>query len=410
MMTGLAFIPMMIFVSAGVDYGRILSAQTALQAAADSAALNIAQTGSNLTASQMQTQAQTLISAAFYNPSTSNMNVTISATGGAAKTYQLKATVDFQPSLLRIIGYNTIPISATVTSQAKSNARTRISLVLDNSGSMSQAGKMTALKGAANSFLTTMQSAASTAADVYISIIPFVDVVNVGSTNAAASWVDWSEWDSGSFWLSGWQRTSASNHASWGGCIADRGNSSGPASGAYDTNVSAPIAGNTATLFPASVPAACPVSVLPLTNDFTALSNEINGMAANGNTNQAIGFAHGWMSLVGGGPYPTPPVEQTGYVYKKYIIILSDGLNTVDRWYNNQSSIDARQLLTCTNIKAAGITIYSIQVNTGGDPTSSILQSCASDTTKFFQISSASQMPAIFSNIAGQINQLTLTN
>ena len=166
MITGLAFIPLMIFISAGVDYDRILSAQTALQAAADSAALSIAQTGSTLTASQMQTQAQTLISAAFYNPSTSNMNVTISATGSSAKTYQLKTTVDFQPSLLRIIGYNTIPISASVTSQAKSNARTRIALVLDNSGSMSQAGKMTALQGAANSFLTTMQASAATSEDV----------------------------------------------------------------------------------------------------------------------------------------------------------------------------------------------------------------------------------------------------
>ena len=90
------------------------------------------------------------------------------------------------------------------------------------------------------------------------------------------------------------------------------------------------------------------------------------------------------MSLVGGGPYPTPPVEATGYTYQKTIIILSDGLNTADRWYGYQSSIDARQLLTCNNIKAAGIKIYSIQVNTGGDPTSTILQSCASDASKFW--------------------------
>ena len=28
---------------------------------------------------------------------------------------------------------------------------------------------------------------------------------------------------------------------------------------------------------------------------------------------------------------------------------------------------------TCANIKAAGVTIYTIQVNTGGDPTSTLL-------------------------------------
>ena len=36
---------------------------------------------------------------------------------------------------------------------------------------------------------------------------------------------------------------------------------------------------------------------------------------------------------------------------------------------------------TCANIKAAGITIYTIQVNTGGDPTSTLLQNCASRPT-----------------------------
>ena len=33
--------------------------------------------------------------------------------------------------------------------------------------------------------------------------------------------------------------------------------------------------------------------------------------------------------------------------------------------------------MTCNNIKAAGITLYTMQVNTGGDPTSTLLQNCA---------------------------------
>ena len=63
------------------------------------------------------------------------------------------------------------------------------------------------------------------------------------------------------------------------------------------------------------------------------------------------------------------------YKYQQVIILLSDGLNTQDRWYT--STIDARSITrgssTCDNIKAAGITIYTIQVNTGGDPTSTLL-------------------------------------
>jgi hypothetical protein len=44
------------------------------------------------------------------------------------------------------------------------------------------------------------------------------------------------------------------------------------------------------------------------------------------------------------------------YQYQQIIILLTDGLNTQDRWYTSQSSIDARQQLTCNNINAAGIT------------------------------------------------------
>jgi hypothetical protein len=50
---------------------------------------------------------------------------------------------------------------------------------------------------------------------------------------------------------------------------------------------------------------------------------------------------------------------------------LTDGLNTQDRRYSSQSSINNRQQKTCDNIKAAGLTMYTVQVNTGGDATSS---------------------------------------
>ena len=42
------------------------------------------------------------------------------------------------------------------------------------------------------------------------------------------------------------------------------------------------------------------------------------------------------------------------------------------------------------NIKAAGITSYAVQVNHGWGPTSSLLQNCASDSTKFWMLTSAS--------------------
>ena len=65
----------------------------------------------------------------------------------------------------------------------------RVALVLDNTGSMADNGKITALV-AHNNLLTQLSSAATTNGDVYVSIIPFVKDVNLGSSNYTASWID----------------------------------------------------------------------------------------------------------------------------------------------------------------------------------------------------------------------------
>jgi hypothetical protein len=134
----------------------------------------------------------------------------------------------------------------------------------------------------------------------------------------------------------------------------------------------------------------------------------VNNMSPAGYTNQNIGVAHGWMSLVGGGPYPTPPAKDPNYTYNEVIILLTDGLNTENRWYTDQTSIDARQQLTCTAVKAAGITLYTVQVNTGGDPTSTLLQNCASTTDKFFLVTSSSGIGTIFNQIGTNLSKLRI--
>jgi hypothetical protein len=92
--------------------------------------------------------------------------------------------------------------------------------------------------------------------------------------------------------------------------------------------------------------------------------------------------------------------------YKEVIILLTDGLNTEDRWYTNQRSIDARQKITCHNVRTAGITVYTVQVNTNGDPTSALLQYCASPADKFSILTSASQIITTFDCIGRELTKL----
>jgi len=144
---------------------------------------------------------------------------------------------------------------------------------------------------------------------------------------------------------------------------------------------------------------------MPLSYDWAALKAKIDTLAPTGNTNQSIGLAWGWQTLSYGDPF-NAPAKDPNYVYKDALVILSDGLNTQNRWTTSASSIDARERTLCDNAKAANVTIYTVQVNTGGDPTSAVLQYCAQNTSSFYLITSASQTASVFSQIGTQLSKL----
>ena len=133
-------------------------------------------------------------------------------------------------------------------------------------------------------------------------------------------------------------------------------------------------------------------------------------MVAAGSTNQTIGLSWGWQSQTPDVPLSAPPLpDHTGQI----MIILSDGLNTQDRWYgdgsNQSSQVDARMALACTNAKAAGFTIYAVYVDLNGTQgNSTVLQNCASDATKYFDLTSAQQIITTFNAIGVQITNLRI--
>jgi hypothetical protein len=86
---------------------------------------------------------------------------------------------------------------------------------------------------------------------------------------------------------------------------------------------------------------------------------------------------------VGVPPFNAPAKDTANYTYKDAIILLSDGLNTQNRWYSNAANIDARQKILCANAKASP---YTVQVDTGGDGESAVLKECANCTDKFYRI------------------------
>jgi uncharacterized protein YegL len=322
-----------------------------------------------------------------------------------------------------IFGFKEMTVSSSTTAKW-CYSRLRVALVLDNTGSMSHDGKMDALKTATKKLLTQLQGAATVDGDVYVSIVPFVKDVNLDRANYSANWIDWTEWNTknGTCSNSSYHSQSSctnnsgtwttADHSDWNGCVVDRGDTSQPNSANYDTNVVEPTTSISATLFAAEQYSSCPQAAMGLNFHWTDMATLVDDMTPAGNTNQAIGLALGWMSLVGGGPFTAPALDPN-YKYQQVIILLTDGQNTEDRWYSSHTNIDARQQMTCDNIKTARITLFTIQVNTGTDPTSTMLQNCASNSTgttdHFFLLTSADQIVTTFDSIGTELSQLRVS-
>lgn len=418
----IALVPLLGFVGAAVDYTRANAARSSMQAALDSTALMLSKDLSEglITSSQITTKAQSYFTALYTNSDAKSVAVsaTYTASSSMGSTIQVNGTGAVTTDFLKVAGFPNINFNSSSTA-AWGNVRMRVAMALDNTGSMADDGKMPAMQSAAKALVDQLSALAKTNGDIYISIIPFAKDVNVGASNYNQSWIDWTDWDAANgadectkkSKKTGNCKTWAwvpDDHDTWTGCVTDRDQD-------YDTKNTAPT--TTGTRFPAEEyvsggekfckPGNNPYlqPIMPLSYNWSALKTLIGNMQPTGNTNQGIGMAWAWMTLTQSDPY-NAPAKDPNYTYKDAIVLLSDGLNTQNRWYSNAAQIDARQKILCDNAKAAGITVYTVQVNTGGDATSAVLQYCASGPQNFYMVTSASQTASVFSSIGTSLSKL----
>ena len=429
-------VPIITFVGAAIDYSRANAARSSMQAALDSTALMVAKDLSQglITTSEITAKSQAYFAALYTNTDAQSTAVTATYTANTSlgSTVQVSGTGMITTDFMKVAGFPTLNFNTNSTA-AWGTVRMRVAMALDNTGSMAADGKIGALRTAASSLIDQLSALAKNPGDVYISIVPFAKDVNVGATNYNASWIDWTDWDNSNGSFGSCSSASYSNkssceshgktwtpdHTKWTGCVTDR-------TQPYDTQNTTPAASTVATLFPADEyyensehyckPGNTPPlqQIVPLSYDWASLKSTITAMQPTGGTNQPIGLAWAWETLQQTAPM-NAPAEDPNYTYAKAIILLSDGLNTEDRWpaYGNGNTqfggqIDARQRILCDNVKAQGITIYTVQVNTGhpADPTSSVLQYCASGLQNFFLVTSADQTLTVFNSIGTSLSKL----
>lgn len=203
----------------------------------------------------------------------------------------------------------------------------------------------------------------------------------------------------------------------------------------------------------------CPTPIVPLTSNDNTIQTNIAAMRHwnGGGTNQAEGLAWGWRVLS-----PTAPFTEGapyGPNVRKVIVLMSDGVNTnvgndpvlrtdysaynhLGTWTDLASGgllgqlingivrgilppqyrraitssgsyvtyVNQRQAQLCTNIKNAGIEIYTVLFREDDPTTMQMMRNCASGDDHFIHAENADELQDAFDAIGTGIGSLRLTH
>ena len=169
-------------------------------------------------------------------------------------------------------------------------------------------------------------------------------------------------------------------------------------------------------------------TVQPLSNDKTMLKRRIDKMATGGGTAGHLGTAWAWYMLSPNWAYLWPGANQPKAYgtdkLQKYAILMTDGeYNTMYcngapaknssgaaincNATNGQSYNQARTL--CTNMKAKGITVYTVGFALDTQTAKDTLLQCASSPDKFFNAEDGTELRLSFRAIALEVAKLSLS-
>ena len=378
----IAVIPIFGSVGAAIDYSRANNARTAMQAALDATALMISKQALDLQTAQVQTKAKSYFNAMFNRPDVKGLKVTFALQNNGPGDFTVLAdgSGKIDTAFVRLLGVQQMPIRTTA--QVRWGFRNlELALALDNTGSMAAKNKMVELKAAVKLLLNTLKTNSKVQDDTKIAIIPFSTVVNIGTSFKDQPWISYS---------------SPVTSANWTGCITDRDQPN-------DVKDTIP-SGAANAQFPAATQCGPLAKTLPLTSDWAALEGMVDGMTPSGTTNVTIGAAWAWHALTSNEPFTEGKVVRPDV--DKVIILLTDGLNTQNRFTTVPSQIDARTQAVCDNIKKASIKMFVVRVIEGN---ATLLQGCASSPAMYYDVQVASQLKDVFTSIANSLTGARLS-
>lgn len=164
----------------------------------------------------------------------------------------------------------------------------------------------------------------------------------------------------------------------------------------------------------------CPYSpVMPLNTSPTELKNSIDTMRANGATYGNYGLLWGYRVLSHGFPF-TEGVEWDNPYWRKAIVMMTDGVNTVNRYYsaygpyidNRITAYDLNERFAeiCENVKDDGAIVYTITFAGGvSEATKEYYRECATAQDYYYHAPSREDLIEVFERISRELSNLHIT-
>lgn len=165
----------------------------------------------------------------------------------------------------------------------------------------------------------------------------------------------------------------------------------------------------------------CKAELSPLSSDLDGVKGSIGDLEVKDETYIPAGLIWGWRTLTPEAPFEQADTED--FDERKHVMILmTDGKNSrslggekdngfegVMHW---DSDLDAANDLTselCNDIKEDGIEMYTIAFEVDDMNTQSLLTQCASDPSKYFDASDATQLLDAFNTIGKELAAVRLS-
>lgn len=456
-MFSVSLVVLMTAIGVGVDYGQITKQQNLLQNQVDAAVL-AASTASlddwNLTLAQETAKrkeiALEVISGNGFDIKAIEPSITITGDNSVLGRVELEYKLAFGG----LLGKESVKLVAESESGLGVIRSVQMVLVLDNTLSMLQDGKMTALKTGAKNLIDAIEASRSGS---QVALVPFARYVRIPPEEYTASWLELpTEFDTEITWQQAthtggtcqletstrirdgleeefqttvctgqtttYEEQSRIVESRFEGCVGTRLSPHSELDDFYTLRVPGllqKIPRQHSGSYESN--AWCGRKITPLTDDFELLEDEVNELYGTDQTYLPSGLLWGQAVLSEGVPFDNVATNNN---FEKIMVLMTDGKNSAqiqtdqaaeddyrappyigtsqdENEYSPEANVATARM--CDNVKADGIRIFTIAFQVDDMETKNLLNACASDSSMAFTPETNDELIERFGHISGSL-------